>query len=122
VQPTHVLFVVSQTGVMPVHAVMFVIVHCTQMSSGVLHAGAAVVQFASVVQPSVQVCFDVSQTPFVPVQSGLALHCTHVSTFESAVTSQTGVAPVHAVLFVASHCVHAPEFVPVVRHAGSATA
>jgi hypothetical protein len=107
---------------MPVHAVMFVIVHCTQMSSGVLQAGAALVQFASLVQPSVHVCAVVLQTPFVPVQSMLTLHWTHVSTFVSAVTSQTGVAPVHAILFVASHCAHAPAFVPAVRHAGSAAA
>jgi hypothetical protein len=38
----------------------------------------------------------------------------------SLVVSHAGVAPVHAVLFPASHCTHAPAFGPVVTHAGSA--
>ena len=118
VQPTQVFDIVSQTGVMPVQAELFVAVHWTQMSSGVLHAGAALVQFASVVQPSVQTCVAVLQTPFAPVQSAFVLHWTHLS----AVVSQAGVGVMQAVLLVASHWTHAPELVPVVRHAGSAAA
>src|SRR5205823_297140 len=51
---THLLFGTSQTVVAPVQAVLLVAVHCTQKSSGVLHAGAMTpgVQLASVVQPS----------------------------------------------------------------------
>ena len=52
-QPTHLLFGTSHVGVVPTQAVLLVAVHWTQNLSGTLQAGAAIVQFASVVHPSV---------------------------------------------------------------------
>jgi hypothetical protein len=113
---THLLLATSQTGVAPMHAVLFVAVHWTQKLSGVLQAGAADVQFASVVQPSVHWWIAVLHTPFGPVHSAFVLHWTH----RFAVTSQTGVPPVHAAMLVAEHWVHLPAFAPVLMHAGAA--
>lgn len=42
------------------------------------------------------------------------VHATHVFVFRS----HTGVAPVHADAFVASHGTHSPAFGPLVRQAG----
>jgi hypothetical protein len=81
-----------------------------------LHAGAPVVQLASVVQPSVHVCFVVSHTPFGPVHSELVVHCTHWLDARS----QTGVPPVQAVAFDAEHCTHLPAFATPMTHAGAA--
>jgi len=50
---THLLFATSQSGVEPTQALPLLAVHWTQKSSGILHAGATVVQLASLVQPSV---------------------------------------------------------------------
>jgi hypothetical protein len=114
-QPTHVLFGTSHTGVfVPKHALVFVAVHCTQKFSGVLQAGAAIVQFASVVQPSVQMFFCVLQIPFGPVHCAFVTHCTH----SFATTLQTGSADVQADRFGAEHSTQLPDFAPTVRHAG----
>ena len=118
VQPTHVFVPTSQTGVGATHAVLFVAVHWTQMPSGSLHAGAALVQFASLVHPCVHWWVVVLQTPFVPEHCVSSTHTTHLF----ATVSQTGVAPVHAVAFVASHSTQLPDFAPEERHAGSAAA
>lgn len=55
-------------------------------------------------------------TPFGPVHCVLSLHWTHLLSG----TSQTGVPAVHAVPFVAVHCVHVPAFAPALTHAGAA--
>lgn len=112
-QPTQVFVAASHSGVAPVQACRFCGVQTTQKPSGCLQTGAPDVQFASVVQPRVQVLLFVLQTPLTPVQLLLLVHWTQ--TF--AVVSQTGVAPVHAAAFVAEHSTHAPE----PRHAGAVT-
>ena len=50
---THVS-VGPQTGVLPVHPVVFVVVHWTHVLVVVLHAGVGALQFASVAGPSVE--------------------------------------------------------------------
>ena len=113
---THLLSGTSHSAVVPTHALALVAVHWTQKSSGILHAGAALVQLASLVQPSVHWWRTVLQTPFGPVHWLLSLHWTHLLSG----TSQTDVPAVHAVAFVAVHCVHVPAFAPAVTHAGAA--
>jgi hypothetical protein len=87
----------------------------TQKPAGSLQTGSPLVQFASVVQPSVQVLVFVLHTPFGPVHCVLFTHWTH----SLAAVSQTGVEPVHAELSEAEHSTHWPDLVPDVMHAGS---
>jgi hypothetical protein len=93
-QSTQVNVMVSQCGVMPMHAVMFVPSHCTQSPL-----------FAPLV----------SQTAFGAMQSD-AEHARHVS----VVVLQKGVPPVQPVVFDCVHCTHSPARVPLVSHAGVA--
>jgi hypothetical protein len=71
--------IVSQTGVFPVHAVLFVAVHCTQWLMVVSHAGpdALPTQFASAVHCT-QVLEVVLQAGFGALQFAFVVHCTHV--------------------------------------------
>jgi hypothetical protein len=75
------------------------------------------VQFASLVQPSVQVLVVVLQTPFTPVHWALLVHWTQ----SLLGTSHTGVLSLHAAEFESEHSTQAPELEPVVRHAGAVT-
>lgn len=77
-------FIVSQTGVVPPHAVLLVAVHCTQVLLVVLQAGVV----------------------GLPVQFASAVHATHVL----VVVSQAGVPPVHCAL--ETHCTQEAEVPP----------
>jgi hypothetical protein len=99
----------------PKHAFVLVAVHCTQKSSGVLQAGAAVVQFASVVQPSVQTWATVLHTPFGPVHCAFVLHWTQ----RFATVSHTGLPFLQTVALAGEHSTHAPLFAPAVTQAGA---
>ena len=50
-------------------------------------------------------CVAVLQTGAVPLHCTFDTHGTHVP----VVVKQAGVAPLHAVAFVAEHCPHAPD-------------
>jgi hypothetical protein len=109
-QPAHLLLETSHTGVAPAHAVLFVAVHCTQNWSGSLHAGAMVVQLASLVQPNTHSCEMVLHTPVGPVHCVSFRHCTHLF----VVVRQAGSPGGHASASVALHSTHLPA-----THAGT---
>jgi hypothetical protein len=135
----HVLLVVLQKGVAPPHWAADV--HCTHLFVEVLHTGVAPVQAAvsealhwrhwppthagsdavgqgegvlAPLSPVHVVHVSLVQTGFVPG------HCEDVVQFTHWFVdgSQYGVAPVHALVFVALHATHAPAFGPDLRHAG----
>lgn len=100
---THLLVVALQTDVVPVHLVLFELVHCTH-APPVAHAARAgsfsPTQSASPAHPW---HFSlVPQTGVAPVQFAEVVQPTQVF----VVVSQAGVAPVHDVLVVAVHCTH----------------
>jgi hypothetical protein len=102
--PTQVPAAASHTDVAPEHFVLFVAEHAPHDPFG-WQAGVAgvAVQSASLAQPW-QARAVPSHTGVVPAQSERVRHPTHVA----VVTSQMGVAPAHAVLFVAEHAPQAP--------------
>jgi hypothetical protein len=115
---TQTSVVVLQTGVPPLHAAASVPLHCTHWPP--THAGSVVVGHGEAVAEPLS---PVQATQTSPVHTGAVDgHCVESvqDTHLSLPVSQTGVAPVHAVVFVVSHCTHAPALGPVVKHAGSA--
>jgi hypothetical protein len=102
VQATHVPMGTLQTGVAPWHRLAFVAEHWPHTPLG-WQAGAEGVQSPSRAQPR-QVCVPASQIGRELPQSALLRQPTHTP----ATMSHRGVAPVHRLVFVAVHWVHAP--------------
>jgi hypothetical protein len=109
-QGTQVPVVVKQAGVAPEHFVVLVAEHWPQAPPG-WQAGVALGHSLSAPQAR-QACVVVLQTGVAPPHWAFEVHGTQVALG----TSQTGVAPEHAVALVAEHWPQAP----VVRQAGVA--
>jgi hypothetical protein len=102
VQRTHVPVVPLQTGVAPLHAVVFVGEHWPHAPVD-WQAGVAPPHCALLEQPT-QVCVPTLHTGVVPLQSAFAVQRTQVP----LAVLQTGVAPPQAVAFPAEHWPHEP--------------
>ena len=101
-QATHVPDVVSQTVVVPPHALLLVAEHAPQAPEG-SQAAATPPQSPSPAQPR-HVCVDVSQTGVVPEHCAADRQPTH----EPVTTLQAGTVPTHAVTFVVEQAPHEP--------------
>jgi hypothetical protein len=103
VQARQVPVAVLQTGFVPLHAEAFVAEHWPHAPDD-SHAGVLPPQSTSPAHAR-HVCVAPLQTGVVPLQSAFAVQRTHTP----AVTSHTGVPPVHFVALPAEHWPHAPE-------------
>ncbi len=102
-QSTQVEVVTSQTLPVPAHAPSSPAPQAWQTPPAP-QTGVAPPQSASAVHAR-HVCVAPSHVGIEPLQSALARHATH----EPAVASQSEVAPVHWLLFVAEQTPHAPD-------------
>lgn len=113
-QATQVPEAVRQSGVAPVHSVVFVDEHWPHVPDG-WQAGVEPPHSLSLLQPR-QVWKVASHLGEAAGQSASARHVTHVALG----AWQSGFVPVHCVVLVAEHWPHAPDEAPDVWQAGVA--
>ena len=101
-QGTHVAVAALHAGVVPVHALAFVVEHAPHVPPG-WQAGVEPPQSASEPQAR-HMCVPVSHVGLAAVQSEFATQGTQVA----VVALQTGVAPEHCVRFVGEQTPHVP--------------